>query len=104
MLTANEARQNVTNSVIKTYETPIFKNAVKKLENAIKEASSAGKSEISYNVAFFDISDPERHIEEHATQADRTAIEWFMKENGYHFFYRSMGNSLYDKNWFTCRW
>lgn len=104
MISAQEARQNVIDSAVKAYETNVFKHAVKKLESVIKEASAQGKHEISYNVAFFDISDPERHIEEHATQADRTAIEWFMKENGYHFFYRSMGKSLYDKNWFTCRW
>lgn len=104
MISAQEARQNVIDAASKALETNVFKHAVKKLESVIKEASMQGKNEISYNVAFFDLFDYGRCIDEHATQADRTAIERFMKENGYHFFYHSMGNSFYDKNWFTCRW
>lgn len=103
MISANEARQIMLSITCEASESKVFKYAVKKLDVYIKEASLNGKNEISYNNAFFDIC--ENGKEEHATDADRMAIEWFMKEHGYHFFYHSMFSfSGRPLSWFTCRW
>ena len=103
MLNASEARKIVLDTACKASESKVFKHAVKKLEAYIKDASSKGECEISYNTAFFDIC--ENGKEERATAADRAAIEWLMNEHGYNFFYHSMSSfSGRPVSWFTCRW
>ncbi len=103
MITANEARRNALKSMTmtKTYESKIFKNAIRHLEEDIMRASAKGEHEISRNAGYFDLpkfSSLEK--DEYATAADRAAIKQFMEDHGFTFFYYSMGSHT----WFTCKW
>ena len=106
MINAHEAHQNASSMASRARGSKVFKNAMKILEPWIKEASLRGKFEISGEARFFNIHDSSALTEEDiATSADRAAIELFMKEHGYTFFYHSMMDRDGHYNlYFTCKW
>ena len=82
MISAREAHQNTSNAIKNACETRIFKHAIDKLENSIKEAASCGKREICFNTCYFDIRPfSSLQKDEYATAADREAIKSFMEKN-----------------------
>ena len=106
MISAHEACKNSSTAIENAHETNVFKHAIAKLEESIKEASTHGKHEICYNVCYFDLR-PFSSLkkDEYATEADRRAIKLFMEEHGYTFFYHPVMNIAGRWNsCFTCKW
>ena len=106
MINANTARNSTSTAIANASKTKIFKHALKRLEESIKDASSNGKREICYNICYFNIQPfSSLQKDEYATEADREAIKKYMEDHGYEFFYHSVMNIAGRWNsCFTCRW
>lgn len=112
MIKANEARKSTSTTIANARTSKIFKHAIKRLEEDIIEATKNGKSEICFNISYFNIrpfssTGPFSSIEKdiYATEADRQAIRDYMVENGYEFyFYSAMNIAGRFHNCFVCKW